>query len=94
MAGPNNEVKEEEVIIGEGSRRTISMSKTRKRTASKKNRREKGSRAEDLGSKPHSKGEDFSRSANLRREKMKAAKTTTVGRMSAIIEEARFDSII
>lgn len=30
--------------------------------ASKKNRREKGDRAEVLGSNPHSNGEDFSRS--------------------------------
>ena len=47
---------------GKGKRREISISKTRKITANKKNRNEKGSRADLLGSKPHSKGELFSRS--------------------------------
>lgn len=45
-----------------GMRRVISMSKIRKITAIKKNCREKGRRAEDLGSNPHSNGEFFSRS--------------------------------
>ena len=40
----------------------ISTSKIRKITAIKKNRREKGRRAEPLGSNPHSNGEFFSRS--------------------------------
>ena len=40
----------------------ISMSNTRNKTARRKNRIEKGNRAEALGSKPHSNGEDFSRS--------------------------------
>lgn len=39
----------------------ISTSKIRKITVIKKNRREKGSRKSELGSNPHSKGEDFSR---------------------------------
>lgn len=46
---------------GRGIKRTISTSKTRKITASKKNRVEKGIRAFFLGSKPHSKGDAFSR---------------------------------
>ena len=50
-----------ENIIGRGVKRAISISKTRKITASKKNRREKGIRAEFLGSNPHSKGVNFSR---------------------------------
>ena len=58
----NNTLAEEGRIRGEGRRRTISISKTKNRTANRKNRREKGSRAEDLGSNPHSNGEDFSRS--------------------------------
>jgi len=41
--------------------KTISISKTKKITARRKNRVEKGIRAEFLGSKPHSKGELFSR---------------------------------
>lgn len=37
-------------------------------TANRKNRMEKGRRALFLGSKPHSKGEDFSRSMDDRAE--------------------------
>jgi len=47
---------------GIGRRRTISISKTRKITARRKNRREKGIRAEFFGSNPHSNGDSFSRS--------------------------------
>ena len=54
---------------GRGSNRAISISKTKKITASKKNRREKGNRAELLGSNPHSKGDLFSRSRILRKER-------------------------
>ena len=50
-------------IIGtRGKRSVISTSKIRKITAIRKNRREKGIRADPLGSNPHSKGEFFSRS--------------------------------
>jgi hypothetical protein len=45
-----------------GNRRAISTSKIKKITAIKKNRKEKGSREDLLGSNPHSKGELFSRS--------------------------------
>lgn len=48
--------------MGAGSKITISMSKTRKITAKRKNRVEKGRRADRAGSNPHSKGESFSRS--------------------------------
>mgnify|MGYP001563487500 CR=1 FL=1 len=47
---------------GIGRRIAISTSKTKKIIAIIKNRREKGIRAEEKGSNPHSKGEDFSRS--------------------------------
>lgn len=47
-------------IIGKIS--VISTSKIKKIIAIKKNRREKGNRAEFLGSNPHSNGEFFSRS--------------------------------
>ena len=47
---------------GIGISKTISISKTKKITAKRKNRRENGIRADLLGSKPHSNGEDFSRS--------------------------------
>ena len=49
-------------ILASGKRRVISTSKIRKMIAIKKNRSEKGSRADPLGSNPHSKGEFFSRS--------------------------------
>ena len=45
-----------------GSNKVISTSKIRKIKAIKKNRKEKGSRADFLGSNPHSYGEFFSRS--------------------------------
>ena len=48
--------------IGAGRSNTISISNTKKITARRKNRIENGSRALFLGSNPHSKGEDFSRS--------------------------------
>lgn len=54
------------IIYGEGSRRTISISNTKKITARRKNRVEKGSRALFFGSNPHSKGLLFSRSFILR----------------------------
>lgn len=52
--------------MGRGRIMTISMSNTRNRTANRKNRREKGNRAFDVGSNPHSNGEDFSRFINCR----------------------------
>jgi len=54
------------MIIGIGIRRTISISNTIKITANKKNRVENGIRAEFIGSKPHSNGDVFSRSDDLR----------------------------
>lgn len=50
------------IEIGIGRSKTISISKTRKITANRKNRREKGIRADLFGSNPHSNGEAFSRS--------------------------------
>lgn len=50
-------------MTGRGIISTISISKIIKITANKKNRSENGMRALRLGSKPHSKGDDFSRSA-------------------------------
>ena len=51
------------MVIGIGNRSAISTSKIMKITAIKKNRDEKGSRAEFLGSNPHSNGDLFSRSS-------------------------------
>jgi len=56
--------------------RAISISKTRKITANKKNRVEKGMRADLLGSNPHSKGELFSRSIEVRIERIKPTRST------------------
>jgi len=48
-------------ISGIGIRIVISTSKIKKITATKKKCKEKGTRADDFGSYPHSKGEPFSR---------------------------------
>jgi len=58
---------------GSGIASTISMSKMIKIIPKRKNRREKGIRAEFLGSKPHSKGEIFSRSLIVRELRIQAA---------------------
>lgn len=54
---------DDSIIITRGSRMAISTSNTRKMIAIRKNCSENGSRADDIGSNPHSNGEDFSRSA-------------------------------
>lgn len=60
--------------------------------ARRKNRIEKGIRAVLLGSNPHSKGEDFSRSELDRALKIQAAARIRVGRSIAIkvVIETRF----
>lgn len=63
--------------IGNGINKEISTSKIKKITASKKNRIEKGTRADPFGSKPHSNGEAFSRSNKKRNDKDKTTKKTT-----------------
>lgn len=50
------------IEIKAGSRIKISTSKIKKIIAIMKNRKEKGSREDSLGSKPHSNGDVFSRS--------------------------------
>lgn len=54
---------DDNIVIGIGNNSAISTSKIMKITAIKKNRDEKGSRAEFFGSNPHSKGDLFSRSS-------------------------------
>lgn len=49
------------ISIGVGIKRTISMSKTIKITARRKNRIENGDRDDRIGSNPHSNGDNFSR---------------------------------
>ena len=51
------------IVIGIGSSSAISTSKIMKITAIRKNRDEKGIRAEFFGSNPHSNGDLFSRSS-------------------------------
>lgn len=48
--------------IGNGRRNIISMSKIKNKMANKKNRMENGIRALEVGSNPHSKTDNFSRS--------------------------------
>lgn len=55
-------------------------------TARRKNRKEKGIRADDFGSKPHSKGEDFSRSVGVFIDKINIAVITTRGNTIASTE--------
>lgn len=66
------------IIKGRGINKAISISKTKKITARTKKRKENGIRALPLGSNPHSKGEAFSRSLNLRIDKTKAETITTI----------------
>lgn len=61
-----------------GKIRAISTSKIKKIIVIKKNRKENGSRAEDLGSNPHSKGEDFSRSVKVFFDKIEASNITII----------------
>ena len=68
-----------------GRRRTISTSKIRKIIASKKKRKEKGSRADLIGSNPHSKGELFSRSLKARLDSIQPKAITTTDRIIATI---------
>lgn len=51
---------------GRGRRRAISRSKSRNRIATRKKRSEKGRRAEPIGSNPHSYGDSFSWSGEIR----------------------------
>ena len=70
--------------IGRGTSRTISMSKTMKIIASKKNRIENGTRALWFGSNPHSKGDDFSRLSVDRIAQIHAIINTINGKIIAI----------
>lgn len=69
-----------------GKSSTISISNTRKITANKKNRSEKGTRADVNGSKPHSNGEDFSRSKRERLARKKEAKNNSVATVNARVK--------
>lgn len=60
----------------------------------KKNRREKGNREEDFGSKPHSKGEDFSRSTKVFFERIEASNITITEINKIISLIVKIDKII
>ena len=67
----------EAFAAGRGNNNAISKSNNKKRIATRKNRKEKGSRAEFSGSNPHSYGEVFSLSlARFGKTWAAAAKTT------------------
>lgn len=72
------------IANGIGIIRIISISNTKKITASRKNRRENGIRAEDLGSKPHSNGVDFSRSKLFFVDSINIAVVTITGNIKAV----------
>lgn len=69
--------------IGIGISNTISISKTIKIIASKKNRIENGTRALWFGSNPHSNGEHFSRSDWDRIDTTQEILNTTTGKKTA-----------
>lgn len=73
------------IEIIRGRIKVISTSKIRKITAIKKNWREKGIRAEDLGSNPHSKGDLFSRSENVFFDKIVAKIIIILAIMKVIV---------
>jgi hypothetical protein len=80
-------------IIGNGINRTISISKTIKITAKRKNRVENGIRAEFNGSNPHSKGEVFSRSLVDRLKIMLEIIKSVSGIMILIVDEINMSFI-
>ena len=72
-----------EIAAKIGNSSTISTSKIRKIIARRKNRREKGSRADFIGSNPHSKGDLFSRSLVVRLDKTNPSSMTTTDKKIA-----------
>jgi hypothetical protein len=81
------------IWLTDGKRRTISTSKIKKITARRKNRREKGRRADPMGSNPHSKGELFSRSEKVRLASIQAIQKTAKEITIAEREEKSVPSI-
>jgi hypothetical protein len=73
--------------MGRGISNTISISNTMKMILSRKNRIEKGIRALFLGSNPHSNGDVFSRSDELRVDRNQAAPNVANLKIEAVIEE-------
>lgn len=77
-----------------GKIKAISTSKIKKIIVIKKNRNEKGKREEDLGSNPHSNGEDFSRSTKVFFDNIDAKNITKIEINIIIILIVIIDKII
>lgn len=97
----NNKVIIEKFVIFEifiikiiGISKVISTSKIRKITAIKKNCNEKGIRAEDLGSNPHSNGDLFSRSVKVFFEIKLAINITIILISKVVIDKVNMILII
>lgn len=83
------------VAHGRGSRRAISRSNSRNRMATRKNRIEKGSRAEPSGSNPHSYGDSFSESGVIwARQKFRAVKAMLRVRERVIMNMIMFIALL
>jgi len=74
------------IIIGIGINKTISISNTMKMIANRKNRRENGMRAVWFGSKPHSNGDNFSRSEEVFIDNIIVIITIMAGTINVSIE--------
>lgn len=73
--------------MGKGINSTISMSKTMKIIARRKNRIENGTRALWFGSNPHSNGDDFSRFEEDRIAVIHAIENTIRGKIIAMLDD-------
>ena len=80
---------------GRGSRRAISRSNSRKRMATRKNRIEKGNRADPRGSNPHSYGDSFSGSGVIcASQKFSAVKATLRANDRVIMNVTMFITLL
>lgn len=77
-----------------GRIRAISTSKIKKIIVIRKNRRENGRRDDDLGSNPHSNGDDFSRSIRVFFDKIEAINIVNTAIKKIIILIIKIDKII
>ena len=75
--------------IGTGSNRATSTSKRTKIIARRKNRREKGVRADPLGSNPHSKGVRRSWDLVMRQAMVQASRVRKVGRQMVVRRQGK-----
>lgn len=85
---------EEDWVIMAGIIKAISTSKIKKITAIRKNRKEKGKRADLFGSKPHSNGDVFSRSNSVFFDKINDNNIKMVDKIKVNITIVRVIKII